>query len=135
MFFIKPVAKIHIQNIILFLNTLKAVGHNSIPTEILKLFSSSISNYLSELFNLSFSHGVFPSNLKSNKVIPIFKKPSKLKYSNYCPIFLLSNIHKILEGIKYDCLHEFLESKHFIYDQKYWLYMRSYFPCIDPPCR
>ena len=30
--------------------------------------------------------GVFPSVHKSAKVVPVFKKDSKLDYSNYCPI-------------------------------------------------
>ena len=74
---------------------------------------------MSELFNLSFSHGVFPSILKSSKVIPIFKKESKLKCSNYRPISLLSNIDKILERIMYNRLYEFLESKNLIYDLQF----------------
>ena len=49
---------------------------------------------LSDLLNLSFTTGVFPSVLKTAKVVPIFKKNSKLDYSNYGPISLLSNIKK-----------------------------------------
>ena len=45
--------------------------------------------------------GVFPSVLKTAKVIPVFRKDSKLDYSNYRPISLLSNIEKILENIMY----------------------------------
>ena len=30
--------------------------------------------------------------LKTAKLVPVFKKDSKLDYSNYCPISLLSNI-------------------------------------------
>ena len=43
--------------------------------------------------------GVFPSVLKTAKVVPVFKKNSKLDYSNYRPISLLSNIEKILENL------------------------------------
>ena len=39
---------------------------------------------------------VFLSVLKTAKVVPVSKKDSKLNYSNYCPISLLSNIEKIL---------------------------------------
>ena len=39
--------------------------------------------------------GVFPSVLKTAEVIPLFEKDSKLDYSNYRPISLLSNIEKI----------------------------------------
>ena len=41
--------------------------------------------------------GAFPSALKTAKVVPIFKKDSKLDHSNYRPISLLSNIEPILE--------------------------------------
>ena len=41
--------------------------------------------------------GVFLSVLKTAKVVPVFKKNSKLNYSNYCPISLFSNIKKVLE--------------------------------------
>ena len=43
--------------------------------------------------------GVFPSVLKTAKVVPVFKKDSKLDYSNYRPISLMSNIEKILEKL------------------------------------
>ena len=40
--------------------------------------------------------GAFPSVLKTAKVVPVFKKDSKLDYSNCRPISLLSNIEKVL---------------------------------------
>ena len=54
--------------------------------------------------------GVFPSVLKTTKVVPVFKKDSKLDYSNYCPISLLSNIEKILEKLMYKRLYTFLNN-------------------------
>ena len=62
--------------------------------------------------------GVFPSVLKTAKVVPIFKKDSKLDYSNYCPISLLSNIEKILEKLMYKRLYTFLDNKN-IYDLQF----------------
>ena len=53
-----------------------------------------LSNWL---FSLSFITGVFNSVLKTGKVLPAFKEDSKLDYSNYCPMSLLSSIEKILE--------------------------------------
>ena len=38
--------------------------------------------------------GAFPPVLKTEKAVSVFKKDSKLDYSNYCPISLLSNIEK-----------------------------------------
>ena len=71
-----------------------ASGPNSIPYKILFLLKNEISKQLTDLFNLSFMTGVFPSVLKIAKVVPVFKKDLKLDYSNYRPISLLSNIEK-----------------------------------------
>ena len=60
----------------------------------MKLHKNDISSQLSEIFNISFSSGVFHSILKTAKIIAIDKKDSKLDFSNYCPISLLSNIEK-----------------------------------------
>ena len=48
---------------------------------------------------------VFPSVLKTAKVVPVFKK---LDYSNYHPISLLPNIDKILEKLIYKRLYTFI---------------------------
>ena len=58
--------------------------------------------------------GVFPSVLKTVKVVPVFKKDSKLNYSNYRPISLLSNIEKILEKLMYKRLYAFLDCNNII---------------------
>ena len=73
----------------LCLNLSIAIGPDSIPTKILKLLINDVSSQLTELFNLFFSRGVFALILKTSKVIPVYKKDSKLKCSNYRPISLL----------------------------------------------
>ena len=60
--------------------------------------------------------GVFPSVLKIAKVVPVFKKDSKLDYSNYRPMSLLSNIEKINEKLTYKRLYTFLDNKNIICD-------------------
>ena len=62
--------------------------------------------------------GVFPSVLKTGKVVPVFKKDSKLDYSNYRPISLLSNIEKIIEKPRYKRLYTFL-NKNVIYNLQF----------------
>ena len=59
--------------------------------------------------------GIFSFVLKIAKVVPVFKKDSKLDYCNYRPIFLLSNIEKILEKPMYKRLYTFLDNKNIIY--------------------
>ena len=73
-------------------------GPNSIPTRILKLLKKDISRQLVDVFNLSFSSEIYPTPLKTAKVILINEKDSKLECSNYRPLALLSNIDKILKN-------------------------------------
>ena len=63
--------------------------------------------------------GVSPSVLKTAKVVPVFKKYSKLNYSNYRPISLLSNIEKILEKLMYKRLYTFLDYNNIIYELQF----------------
>ena len=76
--FLQPTDKEEIANIISLLNSNKASGPNSIPYRILFLLKNEISKQLADLFNRSFITGVFPSVLKTAKVVPVFKKDSKL---------------------------------------------------------
>ena len=64
---------------------------------------------------ISFSSGVFPSILKTAKVIPVHKKDSKLDFLNYHPISLLSNIEKTLEILRYKRMYKFFPDINLIY--------------------
>ena len=66
------------------------------------------------LFNASFMTAVFLSIIKTEKVVPVFWKDSKLDYSNYHPISLLSNIERILEKLMYKILYTFLSKNNAI---------------------
>ena len=114
-FFISPTDHIEVAEIIQTLKTDKSEGPNGIPTKVLHLLKNDISPLLSDLFNLSFSTGIFPSILKTAKVIPIHKKLSMQCCNNYRPISILSNIDKILERLMYKRLYNFLESNNSLY--------------------
>ena len=63
---------------------------------------------------------VFPSILKTAKVVTVFKNDSKLNhskldYSNYRPISPFSNIEKILEKLMCKRLYTFLSNNDVIY--------------------
>ena len=110
------------------LNSNKASGSN-IPYRILFRLKNEISKQLADLFNLSFMTGIFPSVLNIAKVVPVFKKDSKLDYSNYRPISLISNIEKILEKRIYKRLYIFLDNKNIIYDLQFGL--KQQYPTSD----
>ena len=93
--FIQPTDSEEIANIISSRNISKACGPFSISNKILILLKQDISIQLADLFNISFFSGSFPSVLKTAKVVPAFKKGSKLDCCNYRPISLLTNVEKI----------------------------------------
>ena len=114
-FFLSPTNKSEIQNVISSPNSNKSVGPNSIPIKKLKLLKNGISCQLADIFKISFSTGVFPTILKVPKVVPVYKKDSKLDFSNYQPISLLSNIEKILEKLMYNRVYNFFTKYNLIY--------------------
>ena len=84
--FIQPTDSEVIANIISSININKACDPFSIPNRVLILLKQHIFKQLADLFNLYFSSGSFPSILKTAKVVPVFKKGSKLDCCNYRPI-------------------------------------------------
>ena len=80
------------------------------------LLKNKVSKQFKDLFSLSFVTGIFLSVLKTAKVVSVFKKDSKLDYSNYLPISLLSNIKKILEKRMYKRLYTIASNNNIIYN-------------------
>ena len=117
--FLSPTNNVEVMNLISSFKNGKASGPNSIPTPVLKHLNAEISVILSELFNLSFSSGVFPDILKTSSVLPLFKKGSKLACGNYRPISLLSNISKLLEKLMYSRLYNFLNIYNCIFELQF----------------
>ena len=110
-FIITATNKEEICKVISSLNINKSFWPNSIPTKILHLVQDQISKHLATICNLSFSTGIFPTILKTAKVIPIHKKDPRLEVPNYRPISLSSNIGKFFEKLMHNRLIEFLEKK------------------------
>ena len=65
--------------------------------KVIKGITTVLSIPLANVFNCSFSTGVFPHALKSAKVTPIFKSDNKLSIGNYKPISVLPIFSKLLE--------------------------------------
>jgi hypothetical protein len=76
---------------------------------------------LAYLFNCSFLTSVVPfhDQFKLARVIPIYKKGSKLVVLNYRPISLLSVFNKILEKLMYKRLVIFLEKNQVIFQGQF----------------
>ena len=85
----------------------------------LKDISGTISQALCELFNESFSKGVFPNHMKLAMVTPIYQGKSKLKVGNYRPVSVLPILSKVLEKLMFNRLVNFLEKSEIIYEHQY----------------
>ena len=110
-----PVTHIEVEDAISNLDSSKSCGLNSVPIYILKVLVPYISNTLATLINQSFSKGIFPSSLKTAKVIALFKKGDPEMTSNYRPISLLSSFSKLYEMLMYKRLYSFITHNELIH--------------------
>ena len=70
-----------------------------ISTKFLKVICRPVSEILSNLFNESFSKGIFPDHMKLGFVTSVYKGKAKLEVYNYGPISILPIFSKVLEKL------------------------------------
>ena len=116
---VDPVDGDEICMIIKNFNTKKSTGPTSIPSQILFHMRNELCKPLSWIANICLSTGTHPDKLKMAKVIPIFKKWSKLLTCNYSPISLLSNINKIFEKLVFSRVYSFLDRNKSLYELQF----------------
>ena len=66
---------------------------------------------LTHVINLSLIQGVVPDDLKSARVVPLFKKSDKTEVGNYRPMSILSIISKVFKKVVYDQIESYLNDK------------------------
>ena len=71
------------------------------------------------MFNLSFQTGYLPIQLKTAKVVPIFKSGDKHSFTNYRPISLLSSLSKLIEKIMAKQMVGYLNKHKLLYKYQY----------------
>ena len=81
-----------------------ATGFDNVPMSIIKESICSVSAPFTDIFNLSITSGIVPTELKTARVIPLFKTDDKSSISNYKPISLLPSFSNILEKVVYNRL-------------------------------
>ncbi len=75
----------------------KAQGLDEIPSCVLRDLTGVIGLHLSWLFNTIMYTGTVPKSWKISKIIPVFKKGSPAKISNYRPVSNTSSLSKVFE--------------------------------------
>ena len=94
---LNPITLSEMQNYINNLNANKSTKSTSPPIKFIKLSSKIISPILTQIFNCCIREGIFPDQLKSAEIIPIFKNGNKHQISNHRPISILDPFSKIFE--------------------------------------
>ena len=72
-------------------------GLADLPARFIRDSAVSIAYPISYIIILSLKTGVVPGEIKTARVIPLYKKDCKLEPGNYKPVSILSTISKILE--------------------------------------
>ena len=106
------------NKILKYLNNLsanKATGLDDIPSRFVRDSASVIACPLTHVINLSIIQGVVPDDLKSARVVPLFKKNDKTEVGNYRPVSILSIISKVFERVVYDQVEAYLDQKKLLY--------------------
>ena len=114
--FLSPIINAEIIDIISKLDNRKS---NDISPKLLKALSGSFSNILFYLFNSCMLSGVFPDELKIDKVIPLHKSGNSNLMSNYRPISILPTLSKIFEKLIRSRIYQFLEENEVIYNYQF----------------
>ena len=97
----------------------KANGPDDISPRVVKECIHYIVNPLRDIFNMSFSTGSVPDQLKTAKIVPLYKKENPECIDNYRPVALLSVFAKLLERLMYNRLYEFLTSKNILIPEQF----------------
>ena len=118
-FFLTPTYPNEINNIVDSFKDSKATRYTDTKTKFIKISKSIIFLFLCKLINDCFSKGVYPNFLKIAEVIPIFEKGNRREASNYRPISILSQFHKILEKLIYSRIINFIEKNDLLCENQF----------------
>ena len=117
--FLSPVIDDEIIKIISKFDKTKSPGHDNIGNNIIKRIAKEMSIPLAIVFNLSITTGKVPNQLKSAKVIPIYKKDDAEIYLNYRPVSVLPTFPKILERLIFNRCVDHLDKRDILNEKQF----------------
>ena len=95
---------------IVCLDASKACQDTDVYTKIIKENADIFTDFVHPSINASINNGDFPSFLKLENVIPVFKKDCKNSKDNYRPISILKNISKVYQRILFKIIGTFMDN-------------------------
>ena len=100
-----------VLQILLGLDTNKAVGPDKLSPYFLKTFAEELHSSLCNIFRKSLDSGRIPSDWLKANVIPIHKSNNKENVENYRPVSLLCIVSKICERIIHNKIYPYIFSQ------------------------
>jgi hypothetical protein len=116
--FIEPVSEQELDNVLAKLKN-SAAGCDEIKPDVIRQMHDCFIKPLLHVINLSFQQGVFPSELKSATIIPLFKGGDTHLVKNYRPVSILNAFSKIYERLMYNRMIAFIDRHDILYKYQF----------------
>ena len=97
----------------------RAVGYDVIDSNVMIKVYHEIICPLFMIFCSSFSAGIFPEQLKVEKVFPMFKVGNIEEVGNYRPISVLPIFSKVLDRIMYDRTYQYFKGNDILFPKQF----------------
>ena len=117
--FVNPVNELEILKLVSKLKPKTSYGYDTISPYVLKKTIHYILEPFTHIINRSLATGIFPTQMKTARLIPLYKNSDNQQITNYRPISLLSTFFRILERVMYNRLISFFKSKKILYKHQY----------------
>lgn len=102
------VTKESVLKLLTNLNVTKSTGCDNISAKFLKDVAQEIVSPVTHIINLSITTGTVPDDIKTARVVPLYKKGDRNYEGNYRPVSILPVISKVFERLVYDQYYSYL---------------------------
>lgn len=121
---VEPTNPNEVCKILLELKRNSSPGEDEVTVLDLINLKDHVTGIISKLINNVFTTGVFPPELKKNKITPIFKSGKKDQMNNYRPITVVNTLSKVLERVIKERLMSFIDENSLL-DQYQYGFVKS----------
>ena len=111
----------NVEEVTKFVTNLSVSSHgwDEISAKVIINAADILSKHLTFLCNLSLQSGIFPSELKPAKLIPLHKGDFKHLLNNYRPVSVLPVLSNFFENIVYSRLIAFINKHNILYNLQF----------------